>query len=134
MDAVTGAAREGRPPSAETLAALGLPIDFVHLFIERLGYLLKLRRPASCARRSLRRPQRGDLRRNVVDEREARRILEDDPLYQAGSSNTTSWYGGGTPYFRSGDGAAASRLKLLCRIDGILQSAWRGVEPWPIQT
>jgi hypothetical protein len=26
-----------------------------------------------------------------------------------------------TPYFRSGDGAAASRLKLLCRIDGILQ-------------
>jgi uncharacterized protein YciI len=85
MDAVTGAAREGRPPSAETLAALGPPIDFVHLFIERLGYLLKLREAGVLrAAGPFADLNEGIYVCNVVDEREARRILEDDPLYQAG--------------------------------------------------
>jgi uncharacterized protein YciI len=85
MDAVTGAAREGRPPAAETLAALGLPIDFVHLFIERLGYLLKLREAGVLrAAGPFADLSEGIYVCNVIDEREARRVLEDDPLYQAG--------------------------------------------------
>jgi uncharacterized protein YciI len=85
MDAVTDAAREGLPPTADALAALGLPEDFIRLFIERLSYLIRL-------------PHDGVLRAagpfagltegmyicNVPAEREARRILEEDPLYRAG--------------------------------------------------
>jgi uncharacterized protein YciI len=85
MDAVTGAAREGRPPAAETLAGLGLPIDFVHLFIERFGYLLKLREAGVLgAAGPFADLNEGIYVCNVVDEREARRVLEDDPLYRAG--------------------------------------------------
>src|SRR5262245_22800740 len=43
MDAVTEAARSGRPPDAATLAALGLPEAFVTLFVRRMDYLLELR-------------------------------------------------------------------------------------------
>ena len=85
MDAVTAAAREGHAPAAETLAALGLSEDFNRLFIERLGYLLRLRQ-AGILRAA---GPFADLKEgiyvcNVSDEREARRILEEDPLYRAG--------------------------------------------------
>jgi uncharacterized protein YciI len=85
MDAVKAAAGEDRAPAAETLAALGVPADFARIFIERLGYLLRLRHAGVL----LSAGPFADLADglyvcNVADEREARRILEDDPLYRAG--------------------------------------------------
>jgi uncharacterized protein YciI len=85
MDAVTGAAREGRPPAAETLAGLGLPMDFVHLFIERLGYLLRLREAGVLrAAGPFADLQEGIYVCNAIDEQAAGRVLQDDPLYKAG--------------------------------------------------
>src|SRR5262245_58876439 len=85
MDAVAEAAGSGRAPGPPPLTALGLPEEFVTLFVKRMNYLLALR-------------QSGVLRSagpfsnmsdgiyvcNVSDEQQARRILEEDPLYQAG--------------------------------------------------
>jgi uncharacterized protein YciI len=85
MEAVAAAAREGRPPDVATLVGLGLPGEFVRLFVERLQYLLQLRQ--SGVLRSA--GPFADLTEglylcDVADEAAARRILEDDPLYRAG--------------------------------------------------
>lgn len=85
MDAVTEAARGGRPPAVEALTALGLPDDFARLFVQRLQYLLTLRE-AGILRGA---GPFADLTEgmylcNVPDERDARRILEEDPFYRAG--------------------------------------------------
>ena len=85
MDAVLEAAREGRPPAAETLAALSLPEDFIGLFVQRLGYLLRLRE-AGILRGAgpFAGLKEGMYVCNVPDERAARRIVEEDPFYQQG--------------------------------------------------
>jgi len=85
MDAVKEAASEGRSPTVETLARLGLPADFVSLFIERLRYLLQLRQAGVL----LSAGPFADLTEgmyvcNVLNEHEADRIMVGDPLYQAG--------------------------------------------------
>jgi uncharacterized protein YciI len=85
MDAVARAAQAGCAPTAETLAALGVPADFASVFIERLGYLLRLR-DAGVLRAA---GPFADLAEglyvcNARDESEARRVLEQDPLYRAG--------------------------------------------------
>ncbi len=85
MDAVAEAARQGRAPTVEALAALGLPEAFARLFVERLGYLLRLRE-AGILRAA---GPFADLKEgmyvcNVPHEREARRIVEEDPFYRQG--------------------------------------------------
>ncbi len=85
MDAVAAAAREGRAPAVTELTARGQPEDFARVFVERLGYLLRLRE-AGILRGA---GPFADLKEgmylcNVSHEREARRILEEDPFYRAG--------------------------------------------------
>ena len=85
MDAVIEAARGGGPPAVETLVRLGQPEDFARLFARRLAYLLSLRH-AGLLRAA---GPFADLREgmylcNALDERDARRILEEDPFYLAG--------------------------------------------------
>ena len=85
MEAVTEAARSGRPPDAATLAALGLPEAFVTLFVRRMDYLLALRQSGVLrAAGPFADMSEGIYVCNVPDEQQARRILENDPLYQAG--------------------------------------------------
>ena len=85
MEAVTEAARSGRPPDAATLAALGLPEDFITLFVKRMDYLLELRQSGLLrAAGPFADMSEGLYVCNVSDEPQARRILEEDPLYQAG--------------------------------------------------
>ncbi|MES1147754.1 MAG: YciI family protein [Bradyrhizobium guangdongense] len=88
MDAVTSAARDARDaraPSVEALVALGVDEDFARLFVERLGYLLRLRRHGVL----LSAGPFADLTEGLyvckaADDAEARRVIEDDPLYRAG--------------------------------------------------
>jgi len=85
MDAVMKALRDGRTPAVEPLTALGLPGDFARLFVERLRYLLELREAGSL----LAAGPFADLKDGmyvciVPDERDARRIVEEDPFYRAG--------------------------------------------------
>lgn len=85
MDAVAEAARDGRPPALETLTALGVPPAFAGVFIERLDYLLRLRTSGVLrAAGPFADLEEGVYLCNVRDEGEARRVLEQDPLYQAG--------------------------------------------------
>jgi uncharacterized protein YciI len=85
MEAVTEAARSGRAPDAATLAALGLPEDFITLFVKRMDYLLELRQSGLLrAAGPFADMSEGLYVCNVPDEPQARRILEEDPLYQAG--------------------------------------------------
>ena len=85
MEAIAAAARAGQAPSTQDLMALGHPEPFARLLVQRLGYLLRLREAgilrgagpfAGC--------QDGMYLCNVSDERDARRILEEDPFYRAG--------------------------------------------------
>ena len=85
MDAVGEAGRGGQTPTVEALMALGQPEPFARLFVQRLSYLLRLRE-AGIVRGA---GPFADLKDgmylcNVMDEREARRILEEDPFYRAG--------------------------------------------------
>jgi uncharacterized protein YciI len=85
MDAVAEAAREGRAPAVADLTALGQPEEFARLFVERLAYLLCLRE-AGILRGA---GPFADLKDgmylcNVPDEREAHRIMEEDPFVRAG--------------------------------------------------
>lgn len=85
MDAVMQAARGGRAPAVADLTALGQPEEFARLFVERLQYLLRLR-GAGILRGA---GPFADLKEGMYlchapDEREARRILEEDPFYRAG--------------------------------------------------
>jgi uncharacterized protein YciI len=85
MEAVGEAARGGQPPPVQDLVALGQPEPFARLFVQRLGYLLRLRE-AGILRGA---GPFADLKEgmylcHVMDEREARRLLEEDPFYRAG--------------------------------------------------
>jgi uncharacterized protein YciI len=85
MDAVGQAARAGQVPAVQDLVALGQTEAFARVFVERLRYLMRLRE-AGILRAS---GPFADLKEgmylcNAVDEREARRIVEEDPFYQAG--------------------------------------------------
>jgi uncharacterized protein YciI len=85
MDAVAGAAREGRAPAVAELLALGQPEDFARLFVQRLGYLLRLREAGILRGAGPFADLKGGMYLcNVPDEREARRIMEEDPFVRAG--------------------------------------------------
>jgi uncharacterized protein YciI len=85
MDAIREAASRDRAPAVETLAALGLPADFIAVFVERMGYLLRLRQEGVLLSAG---PfadlQEGMYVCRAADEQAARGIMEDDPLYRAG--------------------------------------------------
>ena len=85
MDAVMEAARGGQAPSVGDLEALGQPEEFARLFVQRLGYLLKLHE-AGILRGAgpFAGLKEGMYVCNVPDEREARRIMEEDPFYRSG--------------------------------------------------
>ncbi len=85
MEAVAEAARAGQPPSLTDLTALAQPEDFARLFVQRLGYLMRLRE-AGILRGA---GPFADLKEgmylcNVPDQHEAHRILEEDPFFKAG--------------------------------------------------
>ncbi len=85
IDAVTQAARAGHAPALQELVALGQTEAFAQVFIERLGYLLRLRQAGVLrAAGPFEGLKEGMYLCSAVDEREARRVLEDDPLYRAG--------------------------------------------------
>ncbi len=85
MEAVTEAAREGRAPAVSALTALGVPGDFTRTFVQRLEYLLRLRE-AGILRGA---GPFADLKEgmylcNLPDEREAHRIMQEDPFVRTG--------------------------------------------------
>lgn len=85
VDAIAEAARAGHAPAVEDLVALGQSEDFARLFVERLDYLLQLRKSGILrAAGPFEDMREGMYLCNAADEREARRVLEDDPLYRAG--------------------------------------------------
>ena len=85
LGAVVDAARAGRPPTVQKLVALGQTEKFARAFVERLGYLLRLRQ-AGILREAgpFEDLKEGMYLCNATDEHEARRVLEQDPLYRAG--------------------------------------------------
>lgn len=85
LDAVANAAKRGQPPSVSDLTALGQSNLFANAFVERLGYLLRLRE-AGIIRGAgpFEGLREGMYLCNVADEAAARRVLQEDPLYQAG--------------------------------------------------
>ena len=85
IDAVAEAAQAGRPPPIQKLVALGQTETFAHAFVERLGYLLRLRQTGVIrAAGPFDGLEEGLYLCNATDEGEARRVLEEDPLYRAG--------------------------------------------------
>ena len=85
MDAVASGAGDGRAPDIETLTALGVDEDFARRFVERLGYLLRLReRGVLISAGPFADLTEGIYVCRAVGEAAARRVLEDDPLYRAG--------------------------------------------------
>lgn len=85
MEAITAAARGGEPPPIHDLIALGQPEPFARLLVQRLGYLLRLRE-AGVLRGA---GPFADLKDgmyicDVSDERDAHRILQEDPFYRVG--------------------------------------------------
>jgi uncharacterized protein YciI len=82
---VADAARAGRSPSVQELMILGQTERFARVFVQRLGYLLKLRQAGILrAAGPFEDLKTGMYLCNAADEREARRVLEEDPLYVAG--------------------------------------------------
>ena len=85
LDAVANAARAGHPPSVQELMTLGQTERFAQLFVERLLYLLQLWQTGLLrAAGPFEDLRMGMYLCNAADEREARRVLEEDPLYRAG--------------------------------------------------
>ncbi len=85
VSAVANAAQAGRPPTVEQLVALGQTEKFARVFVERLGYLLRLRQ-AGILREAgpFEGLTEGMYLCNAADERAARQVLDQDPLYRAG--------------------------------------------------
>jgi uncharacterized protein YciI len=85
VGAVANAAQAGRPPAVVELVALGQTEKFAQVFVERLGYLLRLRQ-AGILREAgpFEGLTEGMYLCNAADERAARQVLEQDPLYRAG--------------------------------------------------
>lgn len=85
VDAVADAAGAGHPPAVQELVALGQTEKFAHAFVERLDYLLRLRQAGILrAAGPFEDLMEGMYLCNATDEGEARRVLEEDPLYRAG--------------------------------------------------
>jgi len=85
IDAVMEAARAGHAPTVHELVAFGQTEAFARVFVERLGYLLRLRE-AGILRAS---GPFADLKEGLylchaMDDRDARLVLENDPFYRAG--------------------------------------------------
>lgn len=89
VGAVADAAQAGRAPTVQKLVTLGQTEKFAQVFVERLGYLLRLRQ-AGILREAgpFEGLNEGMYLCNATDEREARRVLEQDPLYRAGFIET----------------------------------------------
>ena len=85
IDEIDASRREGRLPSVEKLKSLGLPENFSRALIERLGYLRGLH-----DKRIMRAAGPFPGLKDAVyvfmagDEQEARRVIEEDPLYRTG--------------------------------------------------
>jgi uncharacterized protein YciI len=85
VDAVADAARAGHAPAVQELVNLGQTEKFAKVFVERLGYLLRLRQTGILrAAGPFEDLKDGMYLCNATDESEARRVLEEDPLYRAG--------------------------------------------------
>jgi uncharacterized protein YciI len=83
--AVMKAARAGHGPTVRELMTLGQTEEFATVFSERLGYLVRLQQAGILrAAGPFEGLKEGMYLCNATDEREARRVLEDDPLYKAG--------------------------------------------------
>ena len=83
--AVVRAAREGRAPTVRELVTLGQTEEFARVFSERLGYLVRLQQAGILrAAGPFEGLKDGMYLCNASDEREARRVLKEDPLYKAG--------------------------------------------------
>ncbi len=85
MEAVAQAARAGHAPAVQDLVALGTSEAFARVFVERFGYLLRLREAGTLrAAGPFAELKEGMYLCNATDEREARRVLEEDPFYRTG--------------------------------------------------
>jgi uncharacterized protein YciI len=85
VNAVADAAKEGHAPSVQQLVTLGQTEEFARVFVERLGYLVRLKQTDILrAAGPFEDLKEGIYICNAADEREARRIMEEDPLYRAG--------------------------------------------------
>ena len=85
VEAVAAAAKAGRAPTVRELLAFGQTEVFAKAFSERLGYLLRLREAGLLrAAGPFDGLEEGMYLCNAEDEAAARRVLEQDPLYQAG--------------------------------------------------
>lgn len=83
--AVAKAAGAGHAPTVRELVNLGQTEEFARLFSERLGYLVRLHQAGVLrAAGPFEGLKEGMYLCNATDEREARRVLEEDPLYKAG--------------------------------------------------
>ena len=82
---VVKAASAGHAPTVRELMTLGQTEAFARVFSERLGYLVRLQQ-AGILRGAgpFEGLKEGMYLCNATDEREARRVLEEDPLYKAG--------------------------------------------------
>ena len=85
VEAIAEAAREGRAPAVPTLIALGQSPNFAQRFVERLAYLIRLRKAGTLrAAGPFAELSDGMYLVHAKDEAAARRVLEEDPLYLAG--------------------------------------------------
>jgi uncharacterized protein YciI len=83
--AVAKAAGAGHAPTVRELVSLGQTEEFARLFSERLGYLVGLQQAGVLrAAGPFEGLKEGMYLCNATNEREARRVLEEDPLYKAG--------------------------------------------------
>ena len=82
---VAKAVGAGHAPTVRELVNLGQTEEFAGLVSERLGYLVKLRQAGVLrAAGPFEGLTEGMYLCNAADEREARRVLEEDPLFKAG--------------------------------------------------
>jgi len=83
--AVLKAARAGHAPTVPELVTLGQTEEFARVFSERLGYLVRLQQAGILrAAGPFEGLKEGMYLCNAKDEGDARRVLEEDPLYKAG--------------------------------------------------
>ncbi len=83
--AVVKAASAGHTPTVPELMTLGQTEEFARVFSERLSYLVRLQQVGILrAAGPFEGLKEGMYLCNATDEREARRVLEEDPLYKAG--------------------------------------------------
>jgi uncharacterized protein YciI len=83
--AVAKALGAGRVPTVRELVNLGQAEEFAKLFCQRLGYLVRLREAGVLREAGPFEGLKGGMYLcNATDEREARRVLEEDPLFKAG--------------------------------------------------